>query len=105
KRNPALHRIQSAGRMTPARRWTLTAVALIVLVALTWAGWSLAEPAVRSRIVITTGADGGIYRGFAEQYAPLLKRKGITLDIRPSSGSVQNYERLADPNSEYDIGF
>jgi TRAP transporter TAXI family solute receptor len=105
KRNPALHRIQSAGKMTPARRWTLIAVALIVLAALIWAAWSLAEPAVRNRIVITTGADGGIYRGFAEQYAPLLKRKGITLDIRPSSGSVENYERLADPNSDYDIGF
>ena len=105
KRNPALHRIQSAEKMSPARRWTLIAVLLIALVALIWAAWSLAEPAVRSRIVITTGADGGIYRGFADQYAPLLKRKGITLDIRPSSGSIENYQRLADPDSEYEVGF
>jgi TRAP transporter TAXI family solute receptor len=104
KRNPALHRIQSA-EMTPARRRLLIAVVVLALAALCWAAWSIVEPAIHSRIVITTGADEGIYRGFADHYAPLLKRKGITLDIRPSSGSVENYQRLADPNSEYEVGF
>ncbi|MFC0400835.1 TAXI family TRAP transporter solute-binding subunit [Paraburkholderia rhizosphaerae] len=104
KRDPALHRIQSA-EMTPARRRLLIVVALLAFAALVWAAWSIVEPAVHTRIVITTGADEGIYRGFAEHYAPLLKRKGITLDIRPSSGAVENYQRLADPNSIYEVGF
>ena len=63
------------------------------------------EPAFRHTIVITTGADNGIYRGFADRYAPILKRDGIKLDIRSSSGSNENYQRLSDPNSEYEVGF
>jgi TRAP transporter TAXI family solute receptor len=72
------------------------------------AGWSLAtviRPAIQHTIVITTGADQGIYRGFADRYAPILKRDGITLDIRSSSGSIENYQRLKDPDSEYEVGF
>ncbi|CAB3759894.1 TAXI family TRAP transporter solute-binding subunit [Paraburkholderia humisilvae] len=104
KRDPALHRIQSA-EMTPTRRRLVLVVTLLALAALGWAAWSIVEPALHSRIVITTGADEGIYRGFADHYAPILKRKGITLDIRPSSGAVENYQRLIDPNSVYEVGF
>jgi TRAP transporter TAXI family solute receptor len=104
KRNPALQRIQPAP-MTPARR-RLVIVGVIALVTLL--GWALAiiiEPATRHTIVITSGADNGIYRGFADRYAPLLKRDGIKLDIRSSSGSVENYQRLIDPTSDYEVGF
>jgi TRAP-type uncharacterized transport system substrate-binding protein len=54
---------------------------------------------------MTSGADNGIYRGFADRYAPILKRAGIKVDIRDSSGSVENYDRLRDPKSVYDVGF
>ncbi|OLL31890.1 C4-dicarboxylate ABC transporter substrate-binding protein [Burkholderia sp. SRS-W-2-2016] len=91
--------------MTRARRRILT-VGAIVLFAI--AGWIVAlvlQPAFQRTIVITTGADNGIYRGFADRYAPLLKREGIKLDIRSSSGSVENYQRLTDPDSAYQVGF
>jgi TRAP transporter TAXI family solute receptor len=91
--------------MTPGRRRLLVVCVVVLLAAL---GWSLAaalKPAIQRTIVITSGADGGIYRGFADRYAPLLKREGITLDIRSSSGSVENYQRLANPDSEYEVGF
>ncbi|SIT35801.1 TRAP transporter solute receptor, TAXI family [Paraburkholderia ribeironis] len=88
------------------RRRRLLIVCLILLMAAF--GWGLADalkPAFQRTIVITTGADNGIYRGFANHYAPVLKRAGITLDIRSSSGSVENYQRLANPDSEYEVGF
>jgi len=91
--------------MTPGRRRFLVVCVVVLLAAL---GWSLAaalKPAIQRTIVITSGADGGIYRGFADRYAPLLKREGITLDIRSSSGSVENYQRLVNPDSEYEVGF
>ncbi|WP_429320854.1 TAXI family TRAP transporter solute-binding subunit [Paraburkholderia sp. GAS448] len=91
--------------MTPGRRRFLVVCVVVLLAAL---GWSLAaalKPAIQRTIVITSGADGGIYRGFADRYAPLLKREGITLDIRGSSGSVENYQRLVNPDSEYEVGF
>lgn len=91
--------------MTPARR-RLRALAVVVLIALlAWTIYEIVKPAFQNTIVITTGADNGIYRGYADKYAQILKREGVKLDIRPSSGSVQNYERLADAKSVYDVGF
>ncbi|MFK4441196.1 TRAP transporter TAXI family solute receptor [Caballeronia udeis] len=79
--------------------------AVLLIAALGWALAIVLKPAVQRTIVITTGADNGIYRGFADRYAPLLKRDGITLDIRGSTGSIENYQRLKDPDSEYEVGF
>lgn len=101
---PALQRTRKPP-MPPERR-RLVVIAVVLLVGAL--GWSLAivlKPAIQRTIVITTGAEAGIYRGFADRYAPILKRDGITLDIRGSSGSIENYERLKDPNSEYEVGF
>jgi TRAP transporter TAXI family solute receptor len=104
RQNPALHRSQKAP-MTPRRRRLLIVAAALLLAALGWALATVLKPAIQHTIVITTGADNGIYRGFADRYAPILKRDGITLDIRSSSGSVENYQRLTDPDSEYEVGF
>src|SRR4051812_20174473 len=104
RRGPERYRSRKA--LAPRRRWRLIVFgALLLLAALGWAFSIVLQPAIHSRIVITTGADNGIYRGFAERYAPLLKRDGITLDIRSSSGSIENYERLTNPESEYEVGF
>ncbi|NKJ51101.1 C4-dicarboxylate ABC transporter substrate-binding protein [Burkholderia sp. SG-MS1] len=91
--------------MTRARRRFLIIWAIVLLTVLGWALVTALRPALQRTIVITTGADNGIYRGFAERYAPILKRAGIKLDIRSSSGSVQNYQRLTNPDSEYEVGF
>jgi TRAP transporter TAXI family solute receptor len=91
--------------MTRARRRFLIIWAIVLVAVLGWALVTALRPALQRTIVITTGADNGIYRGFAERYAPILKRAGIKLDIRSSSGSVQNYERLTNPDSEYEVGF
>ncbi|WP_322061121.1 TAXI family TRAP transporter solute-binding subunit [Paraburkholderia sp. J63] len=104
RHRPTLRRIPKAP-MSAKRRW-LVFMGAIVLLALS--GWALAlilEPAFQHTIVMTSGADGGIYRSFADRYAPILKQEGIKLDIRSSSGSVENYQRLTDPRSEYDVGF
>jgi TRAP transporter TAXI family solute receptor len=91
--------------MTPARRRLFMVGAVVLLALFCWGVKVVIEPAFQRTIVITSGAEGGIYRGFADRYAPILKREGIKLDIRSSSGSVENYERLKDPNSPYEVGF
>ncbi|MEA3097482.1 MAG: hypothetical protein QOF74_1722, partial [Caballeronia mineralivorans] len=104
RHNPALHRSQKAP-MTPGRRRLLIIGTILLLAALGRALATVLKPAIQRTIVITTGADKGIYRGFADRYAPILKRDGITLDIRSSSGSIENYQRLKNPDSEYEVGF
>ncbi len=102
--NPVLQR-SSKAPITPGRRRLLFIGAILLLAALGWAMAAVLKPAIQRTIVITTGADNGIYRGFAARYAPILKRDGITLDIRSSSGSIENYQRLKNPDSEYEVGF
>ena len=104
RRNPELHRIQKPP-MTPGRRWRFIIGVILLLAALGWSTVIVLKPAFQRTIVMTSGADGGIYRGFADRYATLLKRDGIKLDIRSSSGSIENYERLKNPDSEYEVGF
>jgi len=91
--------------MTRARKRLLIVGAIVLIVVLGWILALVLQPALQRTIVITTGADGGIYRGFADRYAPLLKHEGIKLDIRSSSGSVENYQRLTEPGSAYEVGF
>ncbi|MGV7244791.1 TAXI family TRAP transporter solute-binding subunit [uncultured Caballeronia sp.] len=102
--NPALRRSRRPP-LSRKRRTVFAAAALVTLAVLSWAFAIVIKPAIQRTIVITTGADGGIYRGFADRYAPILKQDGIVLDIRSSSGSIENYQRLSKPGSDYEVGF
>jgi TRAP transporter TAXI family solute receptor len=104
RHNPALHRSQKTP-MTRARQRVLIVGVIILLAVFGWVVAIVVAPAFQRTIVMTSGADNGIYRGFADRYAPILKRAGIKLDIRSSSGAVENYDRLRDPNSAYEVGF
>ncbi|MCP5268177.1 MAG: TAXI family TRAP transporter solute-binding subunit [Zoogloeaceae bacterium] len=61
------------------------------------------EPAPPSTLTITTGSDSGAYFAFANRYAAILKKAGVTLEVRTSAGSVENIERLR--KGEVDVGF
>jgi TRAP transporter TAXI family solute receptor len=76
----------------------LAAVAFVV--ALQWV-----KPAPPSRVVIATGRSDGAYHRFAEQYRERLARERITLEIRQTSGSVENIRLLEDPTGGVDIAF
>ena len=76
----------------------LAAIAFVV--ALQWV-----KPAPPSRVVIATGRPDGAYHRFAERYRERLARERITLEIRETSGSVENIRLLEDPGSGVDIAF
>jgi TRAP transporter TAXI family solute receptor len=100
-----VHHRQPKSPLTAAGR-RLVVVVMVMLFALL--GWILAliiEPAFQNTIVMTAGVDNGIYRAFADKYAPILKRQGLNLEIHSSSGAVENYRRLKNPDNEYDVGF
>lgn len=65
--------------------------------------YQFVEPAPPRRIVITTGGEAGAYYQFAQRYATLLARSGITAEVRPSAGSLDNLERLQ--RDEAQVGF
>jgi uncharacterized protein len=43
---------------------------------------------------IATGAENGAYYAFAQRYARLLANDGISLDVIPTAGSVENFNLL-----------
>jgi TRAP-type uncharacterized transport system substrate-binding protein len=75
----------------------LAALLAISVITLLW------EPAPPSRLVMSSGAEGGGYHHFAQHYQTVLARHGITLEVRPSSGAIDNLERLRKPGGGVDV--
>jgi TRAP transporter TAXI family solute receptor len=56
-------------------------------------------------VAIATGRPDGAYHAFAQRYRERLAREGITLQIRETTGSVENIRLLEDPTSGVDVAF
>jgi len=78
-------------------------LALIVIAAF-WIAYQFVQPAPPRHLTMTTGAEGGAYRAFAERYREILARNGIDLELRSSSGSIENLRRLEDEKSGVHVG-
>lgn len=79
--------------------------ALLITIIGFWVAYQFVQPAPPTRIVITTGGQDGAYYTFAQQYRDILARDHITLEIRPSAGSVENIERLTAKEGGVDLAF
>jgi uncharacterized protein len=66
----------------------LTAVAFVVAI-------RFVEPAPPRRIVLATGRPDGAYHQFGLRYQAELAREGITVELRPTAGAVENVRLLA----------
>jgi len=77
-------------------------VTALVIVGFLFA-YQFVDPAPPKRLVISTGSADGAYTRHAQRYAEFLAARGIELEIRPSAGSIENLQRLAD--HEVDVGF
>ncbi|HSB82190.1 MAG TPA: TAXI family TRAP transporter solute-binding subunit [Candidatus Methylomirabilis sp.] len=63
------------------------------------------KPAPPTHLVIATGRTDGAYYQFALRYRELLARRGISLEVRATSGSVENIQLLEDPSKGVDVVF
>jgi TRAP-type uncharacterized transport system substrate-binding protein len=73
-------------------------VTLLLAVAL-WVASQFVTPAPPRRFVMTTGAPDGVYHLFSERYRANLLRQGVTIELRPSAGAVENLDRLTNESS------
>ena len=53
---------------------------------------------------MATGPDGGAYQEVGKRYQEVLGRHGITLELRPTAGALENLTLLRDPRSGVGIG-
>jgi TRAP transporter TAXI family solute receptor len=76
-----------------------------VLAVLLWAAARFLEPGPPRRIVLASGAESGIYHGYALRYKEVLGRQGVAVEERMSAGAVDNLRLLLDPKSDVDVAF
>jgi TRAP-type uncharacterized transport system substrate-binding protein len=61
------------------------------------------RPAPPSSLNISAGPAGSTFHTVAEQYQKVLARNGIKLNVLESEGSMENLDRLTDPDSGVDV--
>jgi len=79
--------------------WPITLIAAIGFVV----AYQFVKPAPPRHLTITTGGESGAYYPFAKRYAEILARSGVTLEVKTSSGSLENLQRIR--NGEAEVGF
>lgn len=84
-------------RIGPSRRELLLAWTPWIVVALVAGllGWALIKPAPPKRVTIAAGPADGAYYAFAQRYAKTFAANGVSLDVRQTAGTVENYKLLA----------
>ncbi len=75
--------------------------ACVCLLAVVW----IVRSAPPHKLVMTSGPEGSSFQRWAGAYQKALAKHGVTLEIRPSGGSLDNLQRLQSASSGVDIGF
>ncbi|MFZ0425097.1 MAG: TAXI family TRAP transporter solute-binding subunit [Xanthobacteraceae bacterium] len=86
------------------RYWSYLAIAAVLAI-VSVASLFIAETLPPSTIVMATGAEGGANFELGLRYREILAQSGVKLELRPTTGSVENLARLRDPKSGVSVGF
>ncbi len=78
---------------------------LVVLVLLLGVSFFYIKPFPPGSLVMATGMKGGAFAVFGERYRQILARDKISVELRPSSGAVENLRFLKDKARGVDAGF
>lgn len=85
----------------------LSIIALVLLIVILCGAilFHFVLPAPPNVLVMTTGMEGGTYSVFGRRYQEAMAREKVRLLLLPSSGSVENLNRLKDKSFQVDVGF
>jgi len=92
-----------APALPTGRRLLSWAVGIVLLTALIWWVVHFLSPMPPRTLVMSTGAPDGAYHRFGQRYREILQADGITLELRPSSGGIENLRRLNEGTAS--VGF
>ena len=85
--------------MLPRSPLIIVILSAAIVVAALYVTYRLVDPLPPRHLAIAAGAAGSGYDNFARQYARILARQGVALEIRNSVGAVENLALLRDPAS------
>jgi TRAP transporter TAXI family solute receptor len=101
-----MRRAVAFARRATLREWLVFGLpTLIIIFAAFWITFRFVQPAPPRTLSMSTGAADGAYHRFALQYREILARDGVTLELKPSAGSVENLKRLKDDDAGIDVAF
>ena len=86
------------------RYWRYLAIAGLIVIFL-GAGALVVETLPPRTIVMATGAEGGANHELGIRYREILAQAGVTLQLRPTVGGLENLALLRDPQSGVSVGF
>jgi TRAP-type uncharacterized transport system substrate-binding protein len=84
--------------------WIWLAIAVVAIAGIAIA-FSIFRPTPPSTVVMSTGPSGSAYAQFGEAYRAYFAQNRIDLQLVESAGSIENFQRLGEPDSEIDIAF
>src|SRR5712671_4139212 len=85
--------------------WVAIAPTLLIILVAFGVTMFFVKPAPPKRLTIAVAPDEGGSRYYARRYQEILKRHGVTLDVRQTGGSLTNVQLLSDPNAGVDVAF
>lgn len=81
--------------------WPLLAILLACLIGVWW----YADPPPPRHIYMASGSPGGSYEILTNKYVEYFKKRGIQIELVPTSGAEENLQRLSDPNDPIKAAF
>lgn len=78
---------------------------ILIALALLIGAYYVLKPAPPKRVVLATGPERSAFDEFGKRYAAELKRYGIEVVLKRTSGSGENRRALRDPKQDVDLGF
>src|ERR1700694_5143967 len=88
------------------RELAFTAVpAILLILAGFWLAAQFVSPAVPKRIVIAAASKGSPYYEAAQRYRTFLSQNDVTLEVRETTGSLENLLLIKEANSPVAAAF
>ncbi len=79
--------------------------ALLLVTLLGYLAYRMVDPTPPKIVTLATGQENSAYEVLGKRYAAVLARQGITVRLKRSEGSMENLQKLQDPDSGIDIAF
>lgn len=78
---------------------------LLIMVFFFWVSYHYIRPFPPKSLVMATGMEGGAFAFYGERYQQILARDNIRLDLRFTSGAVENLRLLKNKTHGVEVGF
>jgi TRAP transporter TAXI family solute receptor len=93
-------------KLVQVRDFLFTAIPVAALLAVAlWLAWKLVPPPPPNTLVIGAATPGSPYHEAAKRYAAFFEGTGVKLEVRETSGSLNNLALLKDAKSGVDAAF